>query len=75
MTYLAGFQQNAKKTTQRCSLLHQQWITQNDVYLKIDDVTNVPVYSRFKQDYIDFILQVSFGLLLILASKIWCHFV
>ena len=75
MTYLAGFQQNAKKTTQQCSLLHHQWITQNDVYLKIDDVTNVPVYSRFKQDYIDFILQVSSGLLLNLASKIWCHFV
>ena len=26
--------------------------TQNDVYHKINDVTNVPVYSRLKQDYI-----------------------
>ena len=61
MTYLACLQQNAKKTTQRCSLLHHQWITQNDVYHKSNDVVNVPVYSRFKQDYISFILQTTFG--------------
>ena len=47
----------------------------NDVYHKINDVTNVPLYSRLKQDYINFILQATFGLLLKLASKIWCHFV
>ena len=35
----------------------------------------MPVYSRLKQDYINFILQAKFGLLLKLASKIWCHFV
>ena len=75
MTYLACFQQNAKKTTQRCSLLHHQEITQNDVYHKINDVTNVPVYSRLKQDYINCFMQATFGLLLKLASKIWCHFV
>ena len=46
MTYLTCFQQNAKKKTQRCLLLHQQQITQNDVDHKINDVTNVPVYSR-----------------------------
>ena len=50
-------------------------MTQNDVYHKIDDVTNVPVYSRLKQNYINFFLQATFGLLLKLASKIWCHFV
>ena len=75
MTYLACFQQNAKKTTQQCSLLHNQWITQNDVYHKINDVIKVPVYSRLKQDYLNFILQATFELLLKLASKIWCHFV
>ena len=26
-------------------------VTQNDVYHKINDVTNVPVTSRLKQDY------------------------
>ena len=31
----------------------------------------MPVYSRLKQDYISFFLQ----LLLKLASKIWCQFV
>ena len=50
-------------------------MTQNDVYHKIDDVTNVHVYSRLKQDYINFFLQATFGLLLKLAFKIWCHFV
>ena len=45
MTYFACFQQNAKKKTQICSLLHHH---------KINDVTNVPVYSRLKQDYIKF---------------------
>ena len=71
MTYLACFQQNAKKTTQRCSLVHHQYITQNDVYHIINDVTNVSVYSRLKHDYIDVFLQATFGLLLKLASKIW----
>ena len=50
-------------------------MTQNDVYHKINDVTNVHVYSRLKQDYINFFLQATFGLLLKLAFKIWCHFV
>ena len=44
-------------------------------YHKINDVTNVPVNSVLKQKYINFILQATFGLLLKLASKIWCHFV
>ena len=35
----------------------------------------MPVYSRLKQDYLIFLLQATFGLLLKLASKIWCHFV
>ena len=39
------------------------------VYHKIDDATNVPVYSELKQDFIKFILQATFGLLLKLASK------
>ena len=42
---------------------------------KNNDVTNVPDYSRSKQDYINFFLQATFGLLLKLASKIWYHFV
>ena len=50
-------------------------LTQNDVYHKINDVTNVPVYSKLKMVYINFILQATFELLLKLASKIWCHFV
>ena len=41
----------------------------NDVYHKINDVTNVPVYSRFKQDSIIFFLQATFGLLLNLHLK------
>ena len=52
MTYLACFQKDAKKTTEQCSLLYHQLINQNDVYHKINDVTNVSVYSRLKQDYI-----------------------
>ena len=32
------------------------------------------VYSRLKQDYINFFLQATLGLLLKLASKIWRHF-
>ena len=36
---------------------------------------NVPVYWGLKQNYINFILQATFGLLLKLATKIWCHFV
>ena len=67
MTYLACFQHNAKKTTQRFSLLHHQKITQNDVYHKINAVTNVPVYSGLKQDYINLFMQATFGLLLKLA--------
>ena len=50
-------------------------MTQNDDYHKINDVTKVPVYSGLKQGYINFIPQATFGLLLKLASKIWCHFV
>ena len=33
----------------------------------------MPVYSRLEQDYINFFIQATFGLLLKLASKIWCH--
>ena len=62
MTYLACFQQNARKTTQRCLLLHHQKITQNNVYHAVNDVTNKPVYSRLKQDYIKFYLQATLGL-------------
>ena len=58
MAYLAYFQQNAKNKLQRCSSWHQQ-ITQNDVYSKIDDVTNLSVYLRFKQDYINFFTQAA----------------
>ena len=36
----------------------------SDVYHKINDVTNVPVYSRLKQDNINFFLQATFELLL-----------
>ena len=61
MTYLTCFQQNAKKKTQRCSLLHQQQITQNDVDHKINDVINVPVYSRNRRETV-------------LSRKVW-HFV
>ena len=32
----------------------------NDVYNKINDVTNVYAYSRLKQDYINFLLQATF---------------
>ena len=45
-------------------------MTQNDVYHKINDVMNVPVYSRLKHDYINFILQATCGSLLKLAAKI-----
>ena len=47
----------------------------NDVYHRINDVTNVPVYSRLKQDYINFFLQATLSMYLKLASKIWCYFV
>ena len=57
-----------------CSLLHHQEITQNDVYHRINDVTNVPVYLRLKQDYINFFLQAKL-MYLKFASKSWCHFV
>ena len=75
MTYQACLKQNAKKKTQRCLLLHHQYITQNDVYHKINDVTNVPVYSKLKQDYIIFFLKATLSMYLKLASKILCHFV
>ena len=75
MTYLACIKRIAKKKTHRGSLLHHQQITQNDVYHKINDVTNVPVYSRFKQDYINSFLQATLSMFLKLAAKIWCHFV
>ena len=64
-----------QRKTQRCSLLHHQLITQNDVYHKINEVTNVPVYSRSKQDFIKFFLQETLSMYLKCASKIWCHFV
>ena len=75
MTYLTGFKQNAKKKTPRSSLLHHQEITQNDVYHKINDVTNVPVSSRLKQDFINFFMQETLSMYLKAASKIWFHFV
>ena len=39
------------------------------MYHKISGVTNVPVYSRLKHDYIKFILLAIIGLLRKLASK------
>ena len=42
-----------------------------NVYHKINDVTNVPVYSRLKQEHINFFLQATLRLILKLASKIW----
>ena len=36
---------------------------------------NVHVYSRLKQDYINFFLQATLSMYLKLESKIWCHFV
>ena len=69
MAYLAYLQQNAKNKIQRCSLLRHQQITQNDVYSKFNDVTNVPVYSRLKQDYKHFFLQATLRMLLIVAFK------
>ena len=71
MTYLACFSKTQRK---RHSDVYY-YITQNDVYNKINDVTNVSVYSRLKYDYINFFLQATLGLLLKLAFKIWCHFV
>ena len=50
-------------------------ITQNDVYHKINDVTNVPVYSRLKQDYMNLFLKATLLMYLKLPPKIWCHFV
>ena len=50
-------------------------MTQNDIYHEINVVTNVPVYSRIKQNYLNFFLQATLRLLLKPASKIWCHFV
>ena len=45
------------------------------MYHKINDVTNVPVYSRLKQDYSNFFLQATLSMCLKLASTIRCHFV
>ena len=56
---LSIFQLNAKNKIQLCSLLRHQQITQNVFYSKINDVTNMPAYSRLKQDYL----------------PIWCQFV
>ena len=75
MIYKGCFKQNAKKKTQRCSLLLHQWITQNDVYHKINDVTNVPVYARLKLSSINFFLQATLSMFHKLASKICYHFV
>ena len=47
----------------------------NDVYHKINDVTNVTVYSRLKQDYINFFLQATLSMYLKLVFKSWFHFV
>ena len=33
----------------------------------------MPVYSKLKQDCINYFLQVTFEMLFKLASKIWCH--
>ena len=73
MINLAYFQQNAKNTTQRGSLLRHQYFIQNDVYYKINDVTNVPAYSRLKLDCIN--LQATLRMLQKIASKNWCQFV
>ena len=35
----------------------------------------MPVYSRLKQEYINFFLQATLFIYLKLASKIWCPFV
>ena len=35
----------------------------------------MPVYSRLKQDCINFFLQATLSMYFKLASKIWCHFV
>ena len=43
--------------------------------IKIKDVTNVPAYSRLKQDYVNFFLQATLRMLLKLTSKISCQFV
>ena len=50
-------------------------ITQNDVYLKINDVTNVPVCTRMNYEFINFFLQATLSTYLELASKIWCHLI
>ena len=76
MTCLAFCQQNAKKKMWRCSLLHHQQITHNDIIYKINDVISVSIYSRLKHTYVNIFLQATLRLLLKLASKlIWCYFV
>ena len=79
MTYLTCFQQNAKKTTHRCSLLHQQQITQNDVeqklmasqtYLFTRDRNRIILRFSNKQlwdCYLD--LQLRFGVILSQINK------
>ena len=42
----------------------------NDVYYKINDVTNVPVYSKLKQDFMNVFLQANLSMYVKLASKI-----
>ena len=43
--------------------------------IKLMTVTNMPVYLRLKQDFINLFLQETLSMYLNLASKIWCHFV
>ena len=45
------------------------------LFIKSNDVINVPIYLRLKQDYINIFLQATLRTLLNFASKIWCHFV
>ena len=52
VTYLAYFQQNAKKRYSNVHYYITSRLLKNDAYYKINDVTNLPVYSILKQDYI-----------------------
>ena len=57
MTYLAYFQEKFKEKDTAMFIFtsqHAQVDYSNNVYNNINDVTNVPVYSRLKQDYINF---------------------
>ena len=51
MAYLACFKQNRKIKDTAMFIIASPVDNKNDVYHKINDVTNVPVYSRLKQDY------------------------